>query len=207
MVNFDGLLIGSALFYKYWYRVKPSTINMSFFLICLQLKLISSLYGLRFGWTNRFTVSGNPISVSLSFFMSLSSNFFANFFEKKFLSAKRIIVLNELPRRWHALISDLWILMTIFPKTFIHLSSSSLFFTLNGIPSTTTLLRRLYWSILFRIILALSNRVSSVLILFLDLYFPHVRLALLYYSYQKDWFWLPQFPLWAIQWHFQVHSF
>ena len=116
MVNFDGLLIGSALFYKYWYRVKPSTVNIPFFLICLQLKLISSLYGLRFGWTNRFTVSGNPISVSLSFFMSLSSIFFANFFEKKFLWAKRIIVLNELPRWWHALISDLWILMTIFPQ-------------------------------------------------------------------------------------------
>ena len=165
MVNFDGLLIGSALFYKYWYRVKPSTVNIPFFLICLQLKLISSLYGLRFGWTNRFTVSENPISLSLSFFMSLSSIFFANFFEKKFLSAKRIIVLNELPRRWHVLTSDLWILMTIFPKTFIHLSSSSLLFTLNGIPSTTALLRR------------------------------------------KDWFWLPQFPLWAIQWHCQFHSF
>lgn len=53
---------------------------MSFFLICLQLKLISSLCGLRFGWTNRFTVSGNPISVTFSCHLA---QFFCQFFWEK----------------------------------------------------------------------------------------------------------------------------
>ena len=53
---------------------------MSFSLICLQLKLISSLCGLRFGWTNRFTVSGNPISVTFSCHLA---QFFCQFFWEK----------------------------------------------------------------------------------------------------------------------------
>ena len=105
---------------------------------------ISSLYGLILGRTNSFTVSGNPISVSFSFSISRSSEFFANVFEQNCLLTKRIIVLDHLSRRWHVPISVSWILMSIFSKTSIHLSSSSLFFTLDETPSTTTLLRRLY---------------------------------------------------------------
>ena len=116
--------------------------------------------GLRFSQTNNFTVSGNPISASLSCFKSLSSDFFANIFDQNFLLTKWIIVLHDLPRRWHASISDSWISMSIFPKSF-----SSLFLTLYGMLATTTLLQ-LHWSFLFQIILKLSNWVTEVLTVF-----------------------------------------
>ena len=57
------------------------------------LKFISSLYGPRFGRTNNFTVSGNPISVRL-FFLLLSSDFFASIFEQNFLLTIRKTVLD-----------------------------------------------------------------------------------------------------------------
>ena len=104
--------------------------------------------------------------LSVFHFHVTQRRFFVNIFEQIFLLARLTIVLDDLPRRWHASISDSWIFNVYFPKTFYTFILQLTFFTRDEIPWTTTLLRWLYWSILFRIISEFSNWASNISIFF-----------------------------------------